>query len=73
VKRIDVDWRKLLAAAPDLLAACIAAVEEDSGMMCTPQLRAAIHKVTGLMPTPGGLLLDESGEPVQFVVRRRTR
>ncbi len=33
---------QLFAAAPALLAACAAALDEDSGMMCRDQLREAL-------------------------------
>ncbi len=35
--------RDLITAAPDLLAACEAALWEDSGLACADQLRAAIR------------------------------
>lgn len=41
---------RLWAAAPELLDACIAALDEDSGLACVPQLRAAIAKATKEQP-----------------------
>jgi hypothetical protein len=38
----------LLVAAPRLLAACAAALSEDSGLACAPELRAAILAALGL-------------------------
>jgi hypothetical protein len=38
---------RLIAAAPDLLAACEEALDEDSGLACAGQLRAAIAKARG--------------------------
>jgi hypothetical protein len=39
--------RRLIAAAPELLQACVAAIEEDCGLACAKQLAAAIHAATG--------------------------
>lgn len=44
IQRRDVN---LIAAAPDLLAACIAAADEDCGLSCFPQLVRAILKANG--------------------------
>ncbi|HEU4731726.1 MAG TPA: hypothetical protein VFT22_27710 [Kofleriaceae bacterium] len=42
--------RPIIAAAPDLLAACWAALDEDSGLSCAPQLRAAILAAGAIPP-----------------------
>lgn len=44
---IALDDLRLIAAAPELLAVCEAAIDEDSGLICADALRAAIAKAKG--------------------------
>lgn len=53
VNRIRDEWeqnRRLITAAPDLLAACIAALDETEGTAAHEVVLAAISKATGETP-----------------------
>lgn len=58
----------LIAAAPDLLRACMLTIEEDSGLTCRDEIKRAITKATGLEFDKHHMLVDGDA-PVDWAQR----
>lgn len=57
---------RLMAAAPELLAAVLAVLDEDSGLARTRILREAVEMATGFTFQGFNTLVDEFGREVEF-------